>query len=68
MESEVVIKKELCNRCMQNGERCLKYIERLENGVKTYKCKNYIRRENNCENSDSDTTICEEKWSKNNYK
>lgn len=61
MESEVVIKKELCNRCMQNGERCLKYIERLENGVKTYKCKNYIRRENNSENYNSNYTKVEEK-------
>lgn len=61
MESEVVIKRELCNRCMQNGERCLKYIERLENGVKTYKCINYIRRENDRENCNSNSTICEEK-------
>ena len=61
MESEVVIKRELCNRCMQNGERCLKYIERLEKGVKTYKCINYSRRENDRENCNSDTTICEEK-------
>lgn len=49
MESEVVIKKELCNRCMQNGNGCLKYIERLEQGLKSYKCKNYIRRESNRE-------------------
>ena len=61
MESEVVIKKDLCNRCMQNGERCLKYIERLENEVKTYKCKNYIRREKNSENSNSNYTKVEEK-------
>ena len=61
MESEVVIKKELCNMCMQNGKGCLKYIERLEQGVKSYKCKNYVRRERDRENSNSNYTEVEEK-------
>lgn len=66
MESEVVIKKELCNRCMQNGKGCLKYIERLERGLKSYKCKNYVRRERDRENYNSNSTICKKKWSKDN--
>lgn len=66
MESEVVIKKELCNRCMQNGNGCLKYIERLEQGLKVYKCKNYIRRESNRENYNSNSTIFKKKWAKDN--
>lgn len=61
MESEVVIKKELCNRCIQNGKGCLKYIERLEQEVKSYKCKNYIRRESDRENYNSNYTKVEEK-------
>ena len=61
MESEVVIKKELWNRCMQKGNGCLTYIERLENGVKSYKCKNYVRRERDRENSNSNYTKVEEK-------
>lgn len=61
MESEVVIKKELCNRCMHKKKGCLKCIERLENGVKTYKCINYIRRESDRENCNSNSTICEKK-------
>lgn len=69
MKSEV-IKKKLCNMCMLNEkeEGCLKYIERLEKETLTYKCKNYKRRENYCENYNTPATICEEKWSKNNYK
>ena len=65
MESEVVIKKELCNRCMQNGNGCIKYKERLEEkGILTYYCENYNRRESDRQENEECISYYESKWTK----
>lgn len=39
---EDIIRKYLCNLCLNKNEQCMKYTEEKVNGVKKYKCEDYI--------------------------
>lgn len=61
---EDVIRKYLCNSCLGKKEECMKYIEKEENGIRSYKCMGYIYNNNqggtNEDNYSNKTTLKEE--------